>query len=532
MKTWQPKTLIQIHYHNRPGGVSAVMSRYAAAFADSVNDKYCVNIVVCNALRVSGISLAPAELVHVPACDYRTFLNSRAYTSALDSLTRILYSILSDKNLPLPICVIGHNLILAKNPALTSAFAHCAQRCSQQFGIARFFSVIHDFAEDGRCNRMEQLAFLEHAGVTINNDRYPPNGTIHYVGVSPGTSNVIQNAGGLCSTLLNSLANSTLPRLKDRDAQRLVCNRYAQRKRILFDSTLPLVLYPSRCIARKNIIEAVLVSALVYRSNLMLGLPGKSIIQSGIFSSLNRICIDYQLPVLFNGSKAFEPADAQEGFSPQAYACADRCMSTSINEGFGYALYEPWLHGKAIVGRKPLGFTPEANVALPGLYERLPVPAAWVSLPRIVQQYHQAMTRCFGKAMVTQLYGNAAAFARTVKKTFVKNGAIDFGCLSSSDQLVLLTMLLESAKRRNEWERLCGKELMIIRTACASTCGSTALINGNRKKIQQHLTSRAFQKNFRQCFLQQQPIASSPVDSKIIARHFCNLSRFRLLLIE
>jgi hypothetical protein len=207
-------------------------------------------------------------------------------------------------------------------------------------------------------------------------------------------------------------------------------------------------------------------------------------------------------------------------------------MSTSINEGFGYALYEPWLYGKALIGRKPLGLTPEANVALPGLYERLPVPAAWVSLPRIVQQYHQAMTRCFGKAMVTQLYGNAAAFARTVKKTFVKNGAIDFGCLNSSDQLTLLTMLLQSGKRRNEWERFCEQELMIIRTTCASACGSTMLIADNRKKIQQRLTIRAFQKNFRQCFLQQSPVASSAVDSQIIARHFCNLSRFRLLLAE
>ena len=532
MKTWQPKTLIQIHYHNRPGGVSAVMSRYAAAFADSVKDRHCVNIVVCNSLRVSGISLAPAELVHVPACGYRTFLNFRAYTSARNNLTRILYSLLTDKNLPLPICVIGHNLTLAKNPALTSAFAHCAQRCSQQSGIARFFSVIHDFAEDGRRNRMEQLAFLEHAGVTINNDRYPPSNTIHYVGVSPGISNVIQNAGGHCSTLLNPLANSTLPRLKDGDTQRLVCNQYTRKKRTLFDSTLPLVLYPSRCIARKNVIEAVLLSALVYRSNLMLGLSGKSFVQSGIFSSLNRICNAYQLPVLFNGTKAFEPAGAQEGFSPQAYACADMCMSTSINEGFGYALYEPWLYGKSIIGRKPLGFTPEADVALPGLYERLPVPAAWVSLPRIVQYYHQAMIRCFGKIMVTQQYGNAAAFAETVKKTFVKNGVIDFGCLGSSDQLMLLTMLLRSGERRNEWERLCKQELMIIRTTCALARGSSALIADNRKKIQQHLAIRAFQKNFRQCFLQQSPVASSLVDSQIIARYFCNLSRFRLLLTE
>jgi hypothetical protein len=243
------------------------------------------------------------------------------------------------------------------------------------------------------------------------------------------------------------------------------------------------------------VIEAVLVSAFVYKSNLVLGLPGKSFIQSGIFSSLNRICTDYQLPVLFNGSKAFEPAGAQEGFSPQAYACADRCMSTSINEGFGYALYEPWLHGKAILGRKPLGFTPEADVALPSLYERLPVPAAWISLSGIVQHYHQAMIRCFGKAMVAQEYGNAAAFARTVEKTFIKNGAIDFGCLGSSDQLKLLTMLLQSAKRRNEWERLCEQDLMIIRTACTSACSSTSLIADNRKKIQQHLTNQAFQKN-------------------------------------
>jgi hypothetical protein len=83
---------------------------------------------------------------------------------------------LSDKTLPQPICVIGHNLTLAKNPALTAAFAHCAQRCSQPSGAVSFFSVIHDFAEDGRCSRMEQRAFLKHAGITITNDIYPLHG--------------------------------------------------------------------------------------------------------------------------------------------------------------------------------------------------------------------------------------------------------------------------------------------------------------------------------------------------------------------
>ena len=37
------------------------------------------------------------------------------------------------------------------------------------------------------------------------------------------------------------------------------------------------------------------------------------------------------------------------------YRIADACISTSVLEGFGYGLREPWLYGRAVLGRLPCG---------------------------------------------------------------------------------------------------------------------------------------------------------------------------------
>jgi hypothetical protein len=428
-----------------------------------------------------------------------------------------------------PVCVVGHNLSLAKNTALAAAFADCAHKYSDASGTIRFFSVAHDFAEDGRTRCMEQLVFLTRAGIDIQRLRYAAVG-IHYVSVNHSNSRIIQKAGGLCTILPNPISFSGKISVEEKENQRKALYNFAQRKKTLFNPLRPVVLYPSRIISRKNSIEAVLLATLVYKCNLILGTPGKSFIRSGILTGLTSLCKQHRLPVLFNCLQAFEHKPDSNGFPREAYACADMCLSTSLAEGFGYALYEPWLYGKAVIGRKPLDFISEADILIPKLYERLPVPASWISLPHLTQHYYKAMVLCYGETMVTQQCGSFTMFERTMKRTFITSATIDFGCLGSNEQMEILSRLLQSKKDRQTWELVCKNDLETIRKTFLYAQSTTAILAGNRKKMQRLVSSKVFTKNFQHSLMSYNPQITLPIDATRIARYFCDIARFRLLL--
>jgi hypothetical protein len=142
------------------------------------------------------------------------------------------------------------------------------------------------------------------------------------------------------------------------------------------------------------------------------------------------------------------------------------------------------------------------------------------------------MVRCFGESSVNQQYGTAGAFERKFKKIVVQEDAIDFGCLGSRDQLKILTMLLASEKRRQTWKLLCKDALEPMLQSCVQSKRSAGIIAVNKQRIKQHLSGPLFKKNFGHCFLQQHCAVAQPVDSEIIARHFCTISRCRLLSTE
>ena len=81
MKAFNPRSLIQVHYHNRPGGVHTVMERYAAAFDRGVGPTRGVNLVCCKNDLKTGIGFAGAQLLSMPQCEYRSFADKNAFIS-------------------------------------------------------------------------------------------------------------------------------------------------------------------------------------------------------------------------------------------------------------------------------------------------------------------------------------------------------------------------------------------------------------------------------------------------------------------
>ncbi|MDO5576523.1 MAG: hypothetical protein Q4F84_05540, partial [Fibrobacter sp.] len=111
------KTLIQIHYHNRNGGVMKVIDGYAQTFSDIMNG-CAVNLLICKDCRVKNSD--KIKVIDIPECDYSN--SGENYNDLKSILICKLKAIFESDQVLQPALVIGHNLNLCKNLALTAAF--------------------------------------------------------------------------------------------------------------------------------------------------------------------------------------------------------------------------------------------------------------------------------------------------------------------------------------------------------------------------------------------------------------------------
>jgi len=136
-----PKTFIQIHYHNRAGGVARVMERYSEVFNRTSRSNDIKSFVICN----NYLKIIPShfKVISITECDYHRFRTENAFSLLQQKLFRKLLDLLSNKDLPKPICVVAHNLSLGKNAALSAAFSDLVDLFKSDNEV-RFYSVIHD----------------------------------------------------------------------------------------------------------------------------------------------------------------------------------------------------------------------------------------------------------------------------------------------------------------------------------------------------------------------------------------------------
>jgi hypothetical protein len=114
-------------------------------------------------------------------------------------------------------------------------------------------------------------------------------------------------------------------------------------------------------------------------------------------------------------------------------------VTTSVSEGFGLALLEPWLSGKTVRGRLPPeiadGFE---GIDLEGLYHRLDIPMRWIDSNRLHEKLDLALHAAFA-AYGRDLPDDAIERAYM---TAVRGGQVDFGRLDEELQETVLEKLL------------------------------------------------------------------------------------------
>jgi hypothetical protein len=516
-------TLLQIHYHDRTGGVATIMRRYADAFAQSCRGHGPhASLIVCCAAGGAKSPPHGTRIVDVKDCEYRLFRSRRQFLAARARIMQTLLPIVENPALPRPVIVVGHNMNLGKNCALSSAFAGIARRCSLRRDELRFFSVVHDFAEEGRSDLLVQIKTVQGFGIDIWDDLYPSLPNLRFVTPHPRNHSLLERAGFQASLLRNPVSGTGAARGRGVRARLSAgLRKIAKRDNVHLDQSRPLVLYPSRIISRKNPVEAVLVAHVMFESTLLLGAPGASAAAMALADDLRAVCRKFGIPVVFDAGRIAERVDARSESFPLLFEIVDLGMTTSIAEGFGYAIYEPALYGRTVVGRLPAGFPVSERPNFPGLYKRLLVPKAWVRTEVLKRRYYARLKTVPGWKGQMPPFGS---FSGMFDTTFTKGDGIDFGCLDFRSQLSVLGRCVQFPRAAEEWKRSFPAQ---TRRLLASLDAHGPACRGAMPAA-----SGSFEKSFARCYLEKRRprTPSCTADPGAFLRHFCRLENFRLLM--
>ena len=282
-------------------------------------------------------------------------------------------SILTESYLSEEIVWWVHNYHLGKNPAFTSALIDVLENEPGQRAIFQ----IHDFPE---CARFENLAELR---AHVTGSIYPVLPNLAYATINFRDRRLLIEAG-IPDSAVVALPNP-VPAPSDGGLSAAAGPRGAgatpgprelsgtggaaegpDRKSILhrlavaagerfprFDPDGLLILYPVRAIRRKNVMEAgfltrLLSSELSTPANLILTLPGTSPLEKPYSDMVESAFEDGTLPGMAGIATELDAAGLS--FEDLARA-ADLVISTSVQEGFGYAFFEAPLRGTPLLAR-------------------------------------------------------------------------------------------------------------------------------------------------------------------------------------
>jgi hypothetical protein len=356
--------LAVFHYHLRQGGVTGVVTQACIALglhSDAVDEVILITgseentDAVISRIRSASPGLAVEVRVH-PEVGYV----SEQSDVSMPQLEARIVSILTENYLSEDIVWWVHNYHLGKNPAFTSALIDVLETEPGQRAIFQ----IHDFPE---CARFENLAELR---AHVTGSVYPVLPNLAYATINLRDRHLLTEAGIPDSAVValpnpvsapsaagapsaGAAPGGTVARGPDR---REVLHRLGAAcgdRFPRFDPDGLLVLYPVRAIRRKNVLEAGFLTRLLNTelsppANLILTLPGTSPLEKPYSDMVEAAFEGGILP----GMAGIESEVEAAGLSFEDLArTADLVVSTSVQEGFGYAFFEAPLRGTPLAAR-------------------------------------------------------------------------------------------------------------------------------------------------------------------------------------
>lgn len=386
-----------LHYHLNPGGVTTVIRQQMAALEGKADMLLLTGVPAPDPVPVStrviaGIGYDPPG-PRPPA-------QEASPEQIADQVVQAIRTKWPDGCDLLHV----HNPLLAKNQRFLSILSRLQQRGT------RLLLQIHDFAEDGR------------PGAYYSGTAYPQD--CHYCVINSRDKSILLRSGlepaGL--HLLSNMINPLNPEPEKRLSEKFV-------------------LYPVRAIRRKNLGEAILLSLFFpTAARLAITLPPNTRHDRVPYDNWRAFVKTNRLGVIFE-------AGSQYPFN-ELVKSAECLLTTSINEGFGFAFLESWTAGQLLSGRKLPAICrdfEENGVRLDHLYERLAVPLTAFDESLFFKQWQACLkknARQFGIEM-------DAAWLSTRYREMTRDGSIDFGLLNEAfQQQVISRVLADSCLRR------------------------------------------------------------------------------------
>jgi len=508
-------TLLQLHYHHRPCGVSTVIDRYAKTFADINKAARCGNVVLCGE-KGAAFPISKVKVIVCKEMGYAQFTSKKGFEQTRDCIEKRLKRILRDPAFPRPIFVVAHNTTLGKNCALSSALSRLARDFDAMGDDSRFFLVVHDFAEEGRIEQLCHIQKLQSMGIHIWEDLYPACSNVTFVTINNRNKTLLQKAG--CKTVLlrNPVWQATAPLKMSKQKMRFRLRQKAEADDVALQANRPFLLYPTRIMVRKNPLEAILIATVYAKANLLLGTVwGKAGNDFALLDQCKKICKTYSLPVLFDTYGLLGKNEA-----PQAmYSLADAVVSTSIAEGFGYLFAESSQFNKPVIGRMPQGLSANELGDTQYLYRQLMVPCSWVDVEKVARLYFKRLASLTQWNSATKSWDG---FFTSFQKAHVSKGGIDFGCLDMASQVAVLHKCLRSQTGMDELRKAFPRQTEKLASFFAAT-------TAGKQSNTPLMLSGDFPMDFEACFLSKSKHrANCPIQAKLIGKYFADLSRFKI----
>ena len=210
------------------------------------------------------------------------------------------------------------------------------------------------------------------------------------------------------------------------------------------------VLYPVRCIRRKNVGEAVLWS-LVSADDTVFGLtlPPENPQLAPAYAEWKKLALTLGLPCRFEVGR-------EGGLRyPDNIAAADTILTTSLVEGFGMVYLETWLSGHPLAGRELPEITEDfvrSGLVFDHLQPKLPVPMDLVGqrdYESVLQTGYDRVLEEFGVVPNT----DHVRLTRRIEQRLAE-GVADFGELDEDLQQRVVTKLAQNPVCREQFQVL------------------------------------------------------------------------------
>lgn len=381
-----------IHYHLRQGGV-----------AHTINDLIGVpgiDFCILTGEPPDAPYDVPVEVVPLLAYDER-----RAHTGSPDALYQEIRGAVH-RVWPRSDCLLHLlNPVLGRNSLFPGLLQH--------FDRARRNVLYHilDFAEDGRYANLPNVAYPEHGHFAVSTSRDAD--VLRFAGAAPPGVHVFPLAKA-----------QSIPSISPHSS-----------------SGGDLYLMPVRARARKNIGEALLLCALFEgKRRIQITLAPESAGDLQLYGQWKALAGKLALPVSFEAGIS-RPIE-------ELYAESTAALTCSVREGYGYAFVDPWICGRAVLGRDIPSIT--ADLKQHGLhlelYRQLKVPCTSAGIDRI-----RALLLSRARQAFVALGSSLPSAVRSrIEESLTEADTVDFAKMPPAMQRCLLQECASSLELKSE----------------------------------------------------------------------------------